>query len=174
MRSSVLPCVFGYAIIASVNDAVWGVGFFDGKGITNKIPNNEPNELEKKVLAVINGRLRDSDIPLDLRGSLFEKKVWEALRTIPYGEKVTYKQLAEKIGMPKAHRAVANACGRNQIAVLIPCHRVIRSDGSLGGYYWGVDIKEKLLARESKCEHNWVMDGHNAGDPICSKCYKYE
>ena len=87
-------------------------------------------------------------IKLDPKGTPFQQKVWVALRQIPIGETVTYKQLAERIGSPRAVRAVAGACAANPIAVLIPCHRVLRSDGGLSGYRWGVERKRALLERE--------------------------
>lgn len=88
-------------------------------------------------------------LPLDIRGTAFQAKVWHALRQIPYGETVSYGELAQRIGQPTASRAVASACGSNNIAVLIPCHRVIGKDGSLTGYRWGVERKRELLARET-------------------------
>lgn len=89
-----------------------------------------------------------ADIPLDLRGTAFQQRVWSALRAIPAGETRTYRQIAEAIGAPRSFRAVAAACAANPVAVLIPCHRVVRSDGSLGGYRWGLERKRALLARE--------------------------
>lgn len=88
-------------------------------------------------------------LPLDVRGTAFQAKVWHALRQIPYGSTVSYGDLARQIGQPTASRAVASACGSNNIAVLIPCHRVIGKDGSLTGYRWGVERKRELLARET-------------------------
>jgi AraC family transcriptional regulator of adaptative response/methylated-DNA-[protein]-cysteine methyltransferase len=87
-------------------------------------------------------------IPLDLRGTAFQLRVWEALRSIPRGETRTYSQIAELIGQPQAVRAVARACASNPLALLIPCHRVVRADGGLGGYRWGVDLKRALLDAE--------------------------
>lgn len=87
-------------------------------------------------------------LPLDVRGTAFQTKVWHALRQIPHGSTVSYGDLARHIGHPTASRAVASACGSNQIAVLIPCHRVIGKNGSLTGYRWGVDRKQLLLKRE--------------------------
>ena len=87
-------------------------------------------------------------LPLDIRGTAFQERVWQALQAIPYGETVTYTELAAAIGAPKAVRAVANACGANPTAIAIPCHRVLRADGTLGGYRWGVERKKLLLARE--------------------------
>ena len=83
-----------------------------------------------------------------MEGTDFEKKVWLALKEIPYGEARTYKWLSEKIGSPKASRAVGQALGRNPISIVLPCHRIIESDGSIGGYSSGVDIKRRLLEME--------------------------
>jgi len=91
------------------------------------------------------------DLPLDIRGTAFQQRVWNALRTIPAGETASYKQIAEKIGAPTSMRAVAQACGANSIAVAIPCHRVVRTDGGISGYRWGVDRKRALLDRERTC-----------------------
>lgn len=88
------------------------------------------------------------DLPLDITGTAFQQRVWEALRKIPAGRTATYKDVAEAIGEPGAVRAVARACGANPVALAIPCHRVVRSDGSLSGYHWGVERKRDLLARE--------------------------
>jgi AraC family transcriptional regulator of adaptative response/methylated-DNA-[protein]-cysteine methyltransferase len=88
------------------------------------------------------------DLPLDLRGTEFQRRVWTALQTIPSGSTVTYGELARAIGHPNAQRAVASACGGNHVAVLVPCHRVVRADGGLGGYKWGVQRKRRLLERE--------------------------
>lgn len=88
------------------------------------------------------------DLPLDIRGTAFQQRVWEALRRIPAGSTASYAEIAERIGAPAAVRAVAGACAANPIAVAIPCHRVVRSDGGLSGYRWGVERKRALLARE--------------------------
>jgi AraC family transcriptional regulator of adaptative response/methylated-DNA-[protein]-cysteine methyltransferase len=95
------------------------------------------------------------DLPLDIRGTAFQQKVWQALRQIPAGTKVSYTDIAERIGAPKSVRAVAAAIAANTLAVAVPCHRVIRADGSLSGYRWGVERKAELLCRESGGE------GHN-------------
>ena len=89
------------------------------------------------------------DLPLDVRGTAFQQRVWQALQEIPAGEKVSYAEIARRIGSPKAVRAVAGACATNNLAVAIPCHRVVRNDGSLSGYAWGVERKRALLNRES-------------------------
>lgn len=90
------------------------------------------------------------NLPLDVRGSAFQQRVWRALREIPPGETASYSEIAERIGAPKAVRAVAGACAANLIAVAIPCHRVVRRDGDLSGYRWGVERKRELLRREAR------------------------
>ena len=91
-----------------------------------------------------------TDLPLDIRGTAFQSSVWQALCQIPAGTTVTYSEIAKRIGRPKASRAVAAACAANKIAVAIPCHRVVRKDGSLGGYRWVIERKRALLAMEAK------------------------
>jgi AraC family transcriptional regulator of adaptative response/methylated-DNA-[protein]-cysteine methyltransferase len=88
------------------------------------------------------------ELPLDIRGTVFQRRVWAALREIPAGATETYSQVARRIGSPKAVRAVANACANNNLAVAIPCHRVVRSDGGMGGYRWGLERKRALLEKE--------------------------
>lgn len=90
------------------------------------------------------------DLPLDVRGTAFQERVWQALRKIPAGATVSYADIARRIGAPQSVRAVAQACAANAIAVAIPCHRVVRTDGSLSGYRWGVERKRALLEREAK------------------------
>jgi AraC family transcriptional regulator, regulatory protein of adaptative response / methylated-DNA-[protein]-cysteine methyltransferase len=89
------------------------------------------------------------DLPLNIRGTAFQQRVWRALQEIPPGRTVSYAEIARRIGMPKAVRAVAGACAANNHAVAIPCHRVVRNDGTLSGYAWGVDKKRMLLDREA-------------------------
>lgn len=90
------------------------------------------------------------DLPLDMRGTAFQQRVWAALREIPAGETASYAEIARRIGAPKATRAVARACAANPVSLAVPCHRVVRSDGALSGYYWGVERKRALLERERK------------------------
>jgi AraC family transcriptional regulator, regulatory protein of adaptative response / methylated-DNA-[protein]-cysteine methyltransferase len=89
------------------------------------------------------------DLPLDVRGTAFQQRVWQALQEIPVGEAVSYAEIAERIGSPKAVRAVAGACAANKLAVAIPCHRVVRADGDLAGYRWGVERKRELIRKEA-------------------------
>jgi AraC family transcriptional regulator of adaptative response/methylated-DNA-[protein]-cysteine methyltransferase len=109
-----------------------------------------------KIVGLIEKPRVGLDLPLDIRGTAFQQRVWKALQQIPLGSTATYREIAEKIGMPKAVRAVAQACGANALAVAIPCHRVIRNDGSLSGYRWGVERKRVLLERERRTHENLV------------------
>ncbi|MBB1592754.1 6-O-methylguanine DNA methyltransferase [Achromobacter sp. UMC46] len=102
------------------------------------------------VVGFVEDPSRGLDLPLDVRGTAFQRRVWEALRDIPAGTTATYTDIAERIGSPRAVRAVARACATNHIALAIPCHRVVRTDGSLAGYRWGIDRKRVLLAREAQ------------------------
>jgi len=104
--------------------------------------------LAADALALIDTPERAASLPLDLRGTAFQQRVWSALRAIPAGSTASYAEIARSIGAPKATRAVAGACAANPVAVAVPCHRVLRSDGALSGYRWGVDRKRELLARE--------------------------
>jgi AraC family transcriptional regulator of adaptative response/methylated-DNA-[protein]-cysteine methyltransferase len=103
-----------------------------------------------QVVALVEEPAKRHHLPLDIRGTAFQERVWQALRRVPAGKQLSYRELAERIGSPNAVRAVANACGQNRVAVAIPCHRVVRTDGSLSGYRWGVERKRTLLEREAK------------------------
>jgi AraC family transcriptional regulator of adaptative response/methylated-DNA-[protein]-cysteine methyltransferase len=104
--------------------------------------------LTAKAVACVEAPGEPFDLPLDIRGTAFQQRVWEALRRIPPGTTASYAEIADAIGAPDSARAVAGACAANKIAVAIPCHRVVRSDGSLSGYRWGVARKRALLAKE--------------------------
>jgi AraC family transcriptional regulator of adaptative response/methylated-DNA-[protein]-cysteine methyltransferase len=110
----------------------------------------EFEQLIAKVVGFVEAPRLGLDLPLDVRGTAFQQRVWQALREIPAGETVSYTKLAERIGRPKSVRAVAQACAANALAVAIPCHRVVRNDGGLSGYRWGVERKRALLEREAK------------------------
>jgi AraC family transcriptional regulator of adaptative response/methylated-DNA-[protein]-cysteine methyltransferase len=106
-------------------------------------------ETRSRILAFLEGDASLASVPLDLRGTVFQRRVWEALRRIPRGETRSYTQIAREIGAPEAVRAVGGACGANPVALVVPCHRVLRADGSLGGYAWGLERKQRLLALEA-------------------------
>ena len=109
---------------------------------------HEFEQLIARVVGFIEAPAIGLDLPLDVRGTAFQERVWQALREIPVGSTASYADVAQRIGQPKAVRAVAQACGANSLAVAIPCHRVVRSDGNLSGYRWGVERKRQLLERE--------------------------
>jgi AraC family transcriptional regulator, regulatory protein of adaptative response / methylated-DNA-[protein]-cysteine methyltransferase len=100
------------------------------------------------VVGLVSNPVAECDLPLDIRGTVFQQRVWEALRRIPPGTTASYSEIAKRIGEPRAVRAVAQACAKNMLAVAIPCHRVVRTDGSLSGYRWGAERKERLIQRE--------------------------
>jgi AraC family transcriptional regulator of adaptative response/methylated-DNA-[protein]-cysteine methyltransferase len=103
-----------------------------------------------KAVGVVEQPALGCDLPLDVRGTAFQQRVWQALRGIPAGETASYAEIARRIGAPRASRAVARACAANPVAVAIPCHRVVRNDGALSGYRWGVARKGALLKREGR------------------------
>ena len=118
--------------------------------------NTEPTELENEVLSetvrqleeYFAGSRRKFDLPIKQEGTEFQKKVWAELCNVPYGDSISYNELAARIGKPQASRAVGNANGRNKICIVVPCHRIIRADGHTGGYAYGTEMKEFLLALE--------------------------
>jgi len=106
-------------------------------------------QLVAKVVGFVEAPERDLDLPLDVRGTAFQQRVWQSLRKIPAGSTASYVDVAKLIGSPHSVRAVAQACGANKLAVVIPCHRVVRNDGALSGYRWGVERKRALLEKEA-------------------------
>jgi AraC family transcriptional regulator, regulatory protein of adaptative response / methylated-DNA-[protein]-cysteine methyltransferase len=155
---------FGYMIMAATDKGVCSVQFGDDENLllsllSNEFPNAElvlsaaqnAPELDNWMEALdkhVNQGAPRPDVPLDIRGTAFQIKVWQFLLSIKEGGVMSYGEVAEKIDNPKAVRAVGTACGKNPIGVLIPCHRVLRSDGGLGGYRWGLERKRTLLDRE--------------------------
>lgn len=124
------------------------------------------HDLVAKVVGLVEDPSSAPSLPLDVQGTAFQERVWRALRQVPVGSTVTYSQLATHIGAPTAARAVASACAANRLAVAVPCHRVIRTDGSLSGYRWGVERKAALLAREAIVEPTErVSSGVGTGVP---------
>ena len=118
--------------------------------------------LEAVIAAIEEPELAE-ELPLDVRGTAFEERVWAALRKIPAGTTATYAEVAAAIGAPTSHRAVARACGANKHAVVVPCHRVVRSDGGLGGYRWGLERKQALLAREKGTAEKGTAEKETSG-----------
>lgn len=106
------------------------------------------DKILKDILSLIENKAPHPNLPLDIRATAFQRQVWEKLRSIPYGETMSYGDVAKALGNPGAVRAVGRACGTNPVAIVIPCHRVVREDKSLGGYRWGLERKRKILERE--------------------------
>jgi len=110
----------------------------------------EFEEFIAQIVGYVDNPVLGLDLPLDIRGTAFQQRVWQALRAIPAGTTATYTELAKRLGAPKSARAVARACATNVLAIAIPCYRVVRTDGSLSGYRWGVERKRALLEKESQ------------------------
>lgn len=159
---AVAPCSLGWAMVAATARGVCAIELGDEpqalrERLRARFLHAELREgdaafgaLVARVLAFIEAPRAALDVPLDIRGTAFQRRVWEALRTLRPGETVSYAQLAERIGRPTAARAVAQACGANTLALAIPCHRVVRGDGGPGGYRWGAARKRAILAREAE------------------------
>jgi AraC family transcriptional regulator of adaptative response/methylated-DNA-[protein]-cysteine methyltransferase len=162
IRYGIAECFLGWVVVAATERGICAIQFADDpKVLPAQIQASFPKAtLEaagpdfasfiKAVVAFIEEPAKGVDLPLDIRGTAFQGRVWQALGAIPAGSRVSYGQLAEHIGHPKAVRAVAQACASNRLAVVIPCHRVVRQDGQSGGYRWGTERKRKLLLREGE------------------------
>ena len=160
IRYAICPCSLGLVLIAASEKGLCSVRFGDSRhALEMELRADFPNALivpaEKdfdamieNVIARIESPGKQSSLPLDIAGTAFQQKVWRALQKIPAGKTLSYATLAQRIGQPTATRAVASACAANALALVIPCHRVVRSDGSVSGYRWGVERKRLLLARE--------------------------
>jgi AraC family transcriptional regulator of adaptative response/methylated-DNA-[protein]-cysteine methyltransferase len=116
-------------------------------------------KLVARVVAFVEAPALGLDLPLDVRGTAFQRRVWQALRRIPAGSTATYTDIARRLGLPRAVRAVAHACASNAVAVAIPCHRVVRRDGALAGYRWGLERKRALLEREARARKSGSLTG---------------
>ncbi len=154
-------CSFGAILVAATDKGVCAILLDDDldalvRDLHDRFPKAQlidgDEDFEKTVANVVGfveAPALSLDLPLDVRGTTFQQKVWAALREIPAGETASYGAVAKRIGSPKAVRAVAGACAANSIAVAIPCHRVVRNDGEISGYRWGVERKQALLEREA-------------------------
>jgi AraC family transcriptional regulator, regulatory protein of adaptative response / methylated-DNA-[protein]-cysteine methyltransferase len=159
IRYCVTRCSLGPLLVAVTERGVCAVEFVDESGaassLQSRFPNArlqsaEPRELRwiKDVISCVDSPGARGDLPLDIRGTAFQTRVWRALARIPFGQTLSYSEIARKIGAPTSTRAVAAACASNAIAVVVPCHRVIGSNGKLTGYRWGLDRKRELLKKE--------------------------
>jgi AraC family transcriptional regulator of adaptative response/methylated-DNA-[protein]-cysteine methyltransferase len=161
IRFAVGQCSLGSILVAATETGICAIRFGDNPDALVRelqdqfakatLVGDDPGfeQLVAKVIGLVEAPTQDVDLPLDVRGTVFQQRVWQALREIPAGSTRSYAEIARQIGAPKAMRAVAHACLLNGIAVAIPCHRVVRIDGSLSGYRWGVERKRVLLDRET-------------------------
>lgn len=148
---------YGPLLIASSSRGILFIGFGEEDHLLVELKDRYPtavitpgeDPLHGRALALIENPCGDDVLLLHLRGTTFQLKVWEELLQIPCGKTTSYANLANRIGRPAASRAVGSAVGKNPVACLIPCHRVLRSDNQMGGYHWGTHIKEQLLKKES-------------------------
>ena len=161
IRYTVVPTPLGRMLVAATDRGLCAVRF--GESVTELEHDMQTEfhaadlrrddaalrEYVEPLLASVRGENTTVDLPLDIRATAFQKKVWETLRQIPRGETRSYSEVARDIGEPSAVRAVARACASNPVAIAVPCHRVVRSDGDISGYRWGVDRKKKLLETET-------------------------
>ena len=160
---TIVNCHLGRLLVAATERGVCAVSFGEEdrqleSSLNAEYPaaiihrdENRLNNWVDPLLSHLNGSQRHLDLPVDLQATAFQLKVWEELRRIPYGETRTYGEIAKGMGRPSANRAVARACAANPVALITPCHRVIRGDGELGGYRWGLKRKKALLSGEGNC-----------------------
>lgn len=154
-------CTLGAILVAASAKGICAILLGDDPellthDLQNRFPVAQPidadadfGRLLAQVIDFIEAPKLNLTLPLDVRGTTFQQHVWQVLRQVPAGQTLSYTELATRIGAPKAVRAVAGACAANPIAVAIPCHRIVRADGGLAGYRWGLERKQTLLARES-------------------------
>ncbi len=160
LRFAVAQCSLGALIVAASDRGIAAIAFGDDPAaLVEDLQDRFPKatlvggdaafeETVARVVGFVEAPGTSLELPLDVRGTAFQERVWQALRAIPAGRTATYTEVAQAIGLPKAVRAVAQACAANPTAVAIPCHRVVRTDGSLSGYRWGIERKRALLERE--------------------------
>ncbi|WP_151704265.1 bifunctional DNA-binding transcriptional regulator/O6-methylguanine-DNA methyltransferase Ada [Nitrincola alkalilacustris] len=160
IRYAITSCFLGWITVAATDKGICAIEFGDDPAtLLTQLQDRFPkallseadktfSELVQQVIAFIKAPSKGIELPLDIQGTAFQEKVWQALREVPPGSTVSYTDIAQRIGSPKAVRAVAQACASNKLAVIVPCHRVVRSDGALSGYRWGVERKRELLKRE--------------------------
>ena len=161
IRFALAECSLGAILVASSDRGVCAILLGDDpeallRDLQDRFPQAELRGAEldyeetvARVISLVEAPGLGLDLPLDVRGTAFQQRVWQALREIPAGSTVSYAELARRIGVPTGARAVAGACAANPLAVAIPCHRVVRNDGALSGYRWGVERKQQLLDREA-------------------------
>ncbi len=162
IRVALAQCSLGSLLVAESDQGICAISLGDDpegllaefqsrfSGADVEGPDSNLNDRVSQVVALIEQPHQCHALPLDIRGTAFQQRVWKALQAVPPGSTLSYQALADAIGQPGAARAVASACAANRLAVAVPCHRIVRRDGGLSGYRWGVDRKRELLEREAK------------------------
>jgi AraC family transcriptional regulator of adaptative response/methylated-DNA-[protein]-cysteine methyltransferase len=189
IRFAVGECSLGSILVAKSEKGVCAIQFgVDPEVLVHDLQDRFPcasliggdrdfEKLVARVIGFVEAPGLGLDLPLDIRGTAFQQRVWAALREIPVGTTVSYTDIARTIGAPKAVRAVAGACAANTLAVAIPCHSVVRSDGALSGYRWGIERKRVLIDREARpagtpatSVYRVAIAWRSRGDPRCHRC----
>ncbi|HSH96821.1 MAG: bifunctional DNA-binding transcriptional regulator/O6-methylguanine-DNA methyltransferase Ada [Methylophilaceae bacterium] len=162
IRFALGECELGAILVAATDKGICAISLGDDaelllRELQDQFPQAEIiggdadfEQMIAKVVGLLENPADKIDLPLDIQGTAFQRKVWQVLSEIPSGTTLSYREIAARIGSPKAVRAVGHACASNRIALVIPCHRVVRTDGGLSGYRWGIDRKRALLLKESK------------------------
>lgn len=160
IQYSIQQCFLGKLLVAVNSKGICAIFLGgDANGLVQQLSEEFPDtkllentaqaiQLTEQLIENLQDPTQQAELPLDMQGTAFQQRVWHALKKIPRGSTLSYSDIAKQIGAPKAVRAVARACASNNLAIVIPCHRVVRQDGSISGYRWGVGLKRDLLAKE--------------------------
>ena len=173
---SIVECPLGFLLVGATESGICAVRLGDNEkaleetlskeyhAATLRRDDDSLGKWVEPILTHLQGNRPYLDLPIDVQATAFQRRVWQELQTIPYGSTRSYSQVARAIGQPTATRAVARACATNSVALLVPCHRVVRENGDLGGYRWGIGRKEELLKRERQYGKNSKEDIGNRDD----------
>jgi AraC family transcriptional regulator, regulatory protein of adaptative response / methylated-DNA-[protein]-cysteine methyltransferase len=160
IRFTCVKTALGWALVAATTRGICMTALGDDKApleadLRRRFPaaliwpaDSQLSSWAERIVRFVTDPREQIDLPLDIRGTAFQARVWKALQKVPPGKTATYTEIAAALGQPKAVRAVAAACAANKLALLVPCHRIVRRDGDLAGYRWGVERKRRLLAAE--------------------------
>ena len=174
LRHTVIDCPLGRLLLAATERGISALYLGDDDAYLEAALRREYPAAEmvrddtglgdwlRELLDHLAGRRPHLDLPIDVQATAFQRRVWQELQAIPYGQTASYSEIAQRIGQPKATRAVARACATNPVSVVIPCHRVLREDGGLGGYRWGLERKRQLLGTEQVSDASQKRADKNA------------
>jgi len=171
IRYAIVRCALDRLLVAATDKGICRIGLADSAAALERELGREFHSADlhrdsakldawvRTIVRHLDGKQPGLDLPLDIRGTTFQWRVWKALQAIPYGQTRSYSEIAKAVGIPKAVRAVARACATNPVALVIPCHRVVRKNGRLGGYRWGIPRKRSLLDKEKRAPNKTVAAG---------------